>query len=210
MSDNILVVCSLVIVVITVGFILCYVFLFFIYFCILNRYMAVDFRSLRYPGMVSYKALLGDGCTGYAVAMFHAALTTKNYVCPLEAETLLPMMYINDCIRGTVEFVSADVSRVPARVYNMTAMSFYPRILHAIIREYCLDFNVTYAPDNRQIIAASWPDSLDDSQATKDWAWKPQYDLRRTTIRMLNKLHKRYALNTVIRGVTDVDVDAML
>ncbi|KAJ1910421.1 hypothetical protein IWQ60_010664 [Tieghemiomyces parasiticus] len=145
----------------------------------------VDFRSARYPGILSVDTMPGGGTTDYAIDIFHHALQTNSYNCFLKPETRLPMMYISDCIEGTLQLMEAPVEKLTQRVYNMAADSFTPAELDVAIREhYAPDFQMNYVPDSRQAIADSWPASLDDSLARRDWGWKPQYD----TAAMVHKM----------------------
>lgn len=158
------------------------------------RHFGVDVRSLRYPGLISYKSAPGGGTTDYAIEMFHEALDAGHYQCYIAEETLLPMMYMPDAIRATVELMEADAARISLHTaYNLSAMSFAPRDVAGAIRHHLPDFNITYAPDYRQEIAESWPRSIDDSIARRDWGWKPEYDLPRMTADMLANLQKKSA-----------------
>lgn len=152
------------------------------------NWFGVDVRSLRYPGLISYKSAPGGGTTDYAVEMFHEALGDKKYTCFLQEDTYLPMMYMPDAIRATIELMEADASNISVRTsYNISAMSFSPKEIAAKIQEHIPDFQVDYKPDYRQAIANSWPQSIDDSVARKDWGWQHQYDLEKmTTDMMLN------------------------
>jgi len=135
----------------------------------------VDVRSIRYPGIISYKSPPGGGTTDYAIAIFHAALKGETYECFLGPETTLPMIYMPDAIRATIELMEAPSGQVAIRSsYNVAGVSFNPRELAAAIQKRQPDFKVAYKPDSRQQIADSWPKSLDDSRATADWGWKSQ------------------------------------
>ncbi|MES2759242.1 MAG: NAD-dependent epimerase/dehydratase family protein [Pseudomonadota bacterium] len=135
----------------------------------------VDVRSIRYPGIISFKSPPGGGTTDYAIAIFHAALKGEAYECFLEAETTLPMIYMPDAIRATIELMDAPAEKVAIRSsYNVAGVSFNPRELAAEIKRALPAFEITYKPDSRQAIAATWPQSLDDSAATADWGWKAQ------------------------------------
>ncbi len=135
----------------------------------------VDVRSIRYPGIISFKSPPGGGTTDYAIAIFYAALRNEPYECFLEAETTLPMIYMPDAIRATIELMDAPAARVKVRSsYNVAGVSFNPRELAEEIRRVRPDFAISYTPDSRQAIAATWPQSLDDSVAREDWGWQPQ------------------------------------
>jgi nucleoside-diphosphate-sugar epimerase len=153
-----------------------------------HRYQ-VDVRSLRYPGLISYKSSPGGGTTDYAVEIFHEALAEKKYTCFLKADTYLPMMYMPDAIRSTIELMEAPANRISVRTsYNIAAMSFSPAEITEEIRKVLPGFETEYSPDYRQQIADSWPQSIDDSVARKDWGWKPEYDLTKMTRDMLENL----------------------
>lgn len=153
-----------------------------------QRY-GVDVRSIRYPGLVSYKSAPGGGTTDYAVEIYHEALAKRSYTCFLKQDTYLPMMYMPDAIRATTELMEAAADRISIRTsYNLSAMSFSPAEIAASIQKQISDFSIAYQPDYRQAIADSWPQSIDDSVARKDWGWKHQYDLDAMTIDMLQNL----------------------
>jgi nucleoside-diphosphate-sugar epimerase len=151
----------------------------------------VDIRSLRYPGLISYKSAPGGGTTDYAIEIFQEALEEKSFTCFLEPDTYLPMMYMPDAIRATIELMEAPIEKISIRTsYNISAMSFSPAEIGGEIKKSIPDFKINYAPDYRQAIAQSWPQSIDDSVARKDWGWKPEYDLSRMTADMLENLTK--------------------
>ena len=153
-----------------------------------NRY-GIDVRSLRYPGLISYKSAPGGGTTDYAVEIFHEALEEKKYTSFLSEDTYLPMMYMPDAIRATIELMEAPASNISVRTsYNLSGMSFSPKEIAAEIRKHIPEFKITYKPDYRQQIANSWPQSIDDSVARKDWGWKEEYDLAKMTADMLANL----------------------
>jgi nucleoside-diphosphate-sugar epimerase len=138
-----------------------------------SRY-GVDVRSIRYPGIISYKSPPGGGTTDYAIAIFHAACGGESYSCYLGPETTLPMIYMPDAIRATIELMEAPAAQVRIRSsYNVAGLSFNPRQLAEAIRQRRPDFCIEYRPDQRQAIADSWPQSLDDRSARDDWGWKP-------------------------------------
>jgi nucleoside-diphosphate-sugar epimerase len=151
----------------------------------------VDTRSLRYPGLISYRTPPGGGTTDYAVDIFHKALADGTYECFLQPGTYLPMMYMPDAIRATLELMHADADKVRVRSsYNVSALSFDPEELAAEIRRHLPDFTVSYRDDFRQKIADGWPQSIDDSAARADWGWAPRYDLSAMTADMLSNLKK--------------------
>lgn len=154
-----------------------------------QRKYGVDVRSIRYPGLISWKAQPGGGTTDYAVAIFHEALKTGTYNCFLSAQTALPMMHMTDAIRATLELMSSDLSSVNQfKAYNIAGMSFTPEQLAQKIKAKLPDFKIHYDPDFRQAIADSWPSSIDDSEAGKDWKWSARIDLDHLTQDMLDNL----------------------
>ena len=139
----------------------------------------VDVRSIRYPGLISYKSLPGGGTTDYAVDIFYKAKAEGKFTCFLSAETKLPMMFMDDAIRGTIELMEAPADQIKIRsAYNLAGCSFTPAELAVEIQALQPTFNMTYSPDFRQAIADSWPNSIDDSHAAKDWGWKAQFDTK--------------------------------
>jgi nucleoside-diphosphate-sugar epimerase len=155
-----------------------------------NRY-GVDVRSLRYPGLISYKSAPGGGTTDYAVEIFHEALSENQYTSFLQKDTFLPMMYMPDAIRATIELMEAPAEKISIRTsYNISAMSFSPEEIAQEIKRHLPAFNIQYEPDYRQQIADSWPQSIDDTYARNDWGWKPEYDLKKMTEDMLTNLQK--------------------
>lgn len=151
----------------------------------------IDVRSIRYPGVIGWQSIPEGGTTDYAVEIYHAALKDKHYTCFLEKDTRLPMIYMPDVIRATIDLMAADKSDISLRYgYNLAAMSFTPEEIAASIKKHIPDFTIDYKPDFRQAIAASWTESIDDSQARKDWKWNPEYDLDSMTKDMLNNLSK--------------------
>ncbi len=149
----------------------------------------VDVRSLRYPGLISYKSAPGGGTTDYAVEIYSEALEEQHYECFLSEDTYLPMMYMPDAIRATIELMEAPAEKISIRTsYNVAAISFSPKEIAAAIKEHIPSFEISYKPDYRQNIANSWPQSIDDSIARDDWGWKHEYDLQRMTKDMLDNL----------------------
>jgi len=154
----------------------------------------VDVRSLRYPGLISYKSAPGGGTTDYAVEIFHEALEEKKYTSFLEKDTYLPMMYMPDAVRATIELMEAPKEKIKTRTsYNLSGMSFSPAEIGAEIKKHIPDFTIEYQPDYRQAIANSWPQSINDAEAQADWSWKPEFDLARVTEDMLENLKKEKA-----------------
>ena len=138
----------------------------------------LDVRSIRYPGLISYKSAPGGGTTDYAVEIFHEALEEKKYECFLKEDTYLPMMYMPDAIKATIELMEAPAEKIRIRTsYNISAMSFSPKEIAAEIKNHIPEFKINYQPDYRQQIADSWPQSIDDRVARNDWSWKEDYDL---------------------------------
>lgn len=156
----------------------------------------VDVRSIRYPGLISYKALPGGGTTDYAVDIYHQALDKGRYTCFLKEDTALPMMYMPDAIRATMELMSAPAEKVKIRSsYNLGGISFTPAEIAKEIARHLPGFHIDYAPDFRQEIADSWPNSIDDSRAQQDWGFRCQYDLSSMTSDMLKHLKEaRYTV----------------
>ena len=153
----------------------------------------LDVRGVRYPGIISSETLPGGGTTDYAVAIFYEAIKNKKYTCFVKEETTLPMMYMPDCIKGTINLMEADISKLKHHCdFNMASMSFSAGELAAEIKKHIPEFEVEYNPDFRQAIADSWPQSIDDTAARKEWGWKPSYNLSSMTKDMLEKLQKRY------------------
>ncbi len=153
-----------------------------------ERY-GVDVRSIRYPGLISYKSAPGGGTTDYAIEIFHEAREEKKYTCFLKEDTYLPMMYMPDAIRATIELMEAPFEKITVRTaYNVAALSFSPREIAAEIKRHIPEFTIRYVPDYRQAIANSWPQSIDDSVARIDWGWRHEYDLGRMTADMMENL----------------------
>lgn len=154
-----------------------------------HRRYALDVRSIRYPGLISYKSEPGGGTTDYAVEIFHKAVADKKYTCFLNENTYLPMMYMPDAIRATIQLMEADASLITVRTsYNVSGLSFSPGEIASCMKRRLPEFEISYKPDYRQAIAESWPSSIDDSIAKHDWGWHPEYSLDRLTDDMLNNL----------------------
>jgi nucleoside-diphosphate-sugar epimerase len=142
------------------------------------RRFGVDVRSLRYPGLIGYKSMPGGGTTDYAVDIYHKALNDEAFNCFLREDTRLPMMYMNDAVKATIDLMRAPSEKLSVRTsYNVSAMSFTPVEIAVSIKKHLPTFEISYDPDYRQKIADSWPDSIDDTEARNDWQWAPVYDL---------------------------------
>lgn len=156
----------------------------------------LDIRSLRYPGLISYKSKPGGGTTDYAVEIFHEALSSGHYECFLKEDEMLPMMYMPDAIRATIELMEApaDTIRVHSS-YNIASMAFTPKTLAESIQQHIPDFGISYNPDYRQKIAQAWPGSIDDNYSRVDWGWEPEYDLESMTADMLKHVGEQLKAN---------------
>jgi nucleoside-diphosphate-sugar epimerase len=153
----------------------------------------LDIRGLRYPGIISHKTLPGGGTTDYAVEIFYEAIDKGRYTCFLREDTKLPMMYMPDCIAGTIQLAEADFSKLKHHSnFNHAAVSFSPAELAAEIKKHIPEFEITYEPDYRQEIADSWPNSIDDSAAREEWGWRHQWDLSSMTEDMIEHLRERH------------------
>lgn len=153
-----------------------------------NKY-GVDVRSVRYPGLISHKTLPGGGTTDYAVDIYHKAIKHGKYICFLNEESILPMMFMDDAIRATIGIMEAPQEQIKIRSsYNLAAMSFDPAQLADSIKKHMPEFQISYDPDYRQAIADSWPRSIDDSAAQQDWGWQARFDLNQMTKEMLDNL----------------------
>lgn len=162
-------------------------------FCeIYHQKYGVDVRSIRYPGLISWKTLPGGGTTDYAVDIYYKALEDKKYESFIGEGTALPMMYMDDAIRATIELMQAPKEDLTIHTaYNLQGITFTPEEIAAEIKKHIPDFEISYAPDYRQAIADSWPNSIDDTQAQKDWNWKPEFNLDSMTVQMLEHLQKK-------------------
>jgi len=153
----------------------------------------LDVRSLRYPGLIGYKSEPGGGTTDYAVSIYHDALQTGIHNCFLKDNTELPMLYMPDALKATLDIMHAPADQIKIRSsYNLAGMSFSPAEITAAIQQYIPNFKTEYNPDSRQAIADSWPNSIDDTEARQDWGWKPDFDLDKMTKDMLVNLAPRY------------------
>ena len=167
-----------------------------------NRY-ALDVRGVRYPGVISSETPPGGGTTDYAVAMFHAALSHQPYKCFVRADTVLPMIYMPDCIAAAIDLMQANRAGLRHRnAFNLAAMGFSAEDLASEIRKHVPDFVCRYVPDARQAIADSWPRSLDDASAREEWGWEPAYGLANMTIDMLDRLRATYSSEPLSPYVT--------
>jgi nucleoside-diphosphate-sugar epimerase len=156
-----------------------------------HHIFGVDVRSVRYPGLISWTTAPGGGTTDYAIDIFHKALEEKKYDCFLSSETKMPMMYMDDAIDATIRIMQAPEEQIKIRSsYNLAAMSFSPKEIAAEIQKHIPDFTISYSPDFRQKIADSWPASIDDSEARKDWNWHHEFNLESMTEDMLEHLRE--------------------
>ncbi|MDD2681263.1 MAG: NAD-dependent epimerase/dehydratase family protein [Patescibacteria group bacterium] len=152
----------------------------------------LDVRSLRYPGIISWKTPPGGGTTDYAVAIYYEALEKQSYECFVNENTTLPMMYMDDAVRATIEIMEADPEKITVRTaYNLTALSFSASELADNVGKYINDFKCTFKPDERQKIADSWPSTIDDSRARKDWGWQHKFDLDKISVEMIKNLKNK-------------------
>jgi len=153
----------------------------------------LDVRGVRYPGIISNKTLPGGGTTDYAVEIFYEAIKHMKYQCFLREDSTLPMMYMPDCIKATIDIMNADLNSLKHHAdFNLAAVSFSPRELAEEIKKHLPKFTITYKPDHRQAIADSWPKSIDDSAAREEWGWKPNYDLPAMVKDMIEALLERH------------------
>ena len=157
-----------------------------------HKQYGVDVRSIRYPGLISWATEPGGGTTDYAVAIFYDAILKGDYTCFLDKNTALPMMYMDDALKATIQIMQADADQVKIRSsYNLSAMSFTPEQIYEEIKTHYHNFTIKYIPDFRQKIADSWPASIDDSAARTDWNWKNDFDLKTMTAEMITKLKEK-------------------
>lgn len=160
-----------------------------------NIKYGLDVRSVRYPGIISWKTPPGGGTTDYAVAIFYDGLQKGKYECFVRKDTVLPMMYIDDAIKAAIDLMEVDPKKVRVRnSYNLAAVSFEAQELAKELKKYIPDLKVTYKPDKRQRIADSWPKTIDDSEARRDWGWKHEYDLPKMTKVMVESLKDKFGL----------------
>ncbi|MDC0956780.1 NAD-dependent epimerase/dehydratase family protein [Flavobacteriaceae bacterium] len=163
-----------------------------------HKNYGVDVRSIRYPGIISWKTLPGGGTTDYAIDIFHKALKDGHYECFLTEDTALPMMYMEDAVKATLDIMKAKNSDIKIRSsYNLSAISFTPKQLASEIIKNIPSFTIAYKPDFRQQIANSWPNSIDDTAARQDWNWKHSYDISMISQSMLQQLEKSELLNVL-------------
>jgi len=155
----------------------------------------LDVRSLRFPGVIGYQSLPGGGTTDYAVDIYHKVIRNEEFTCFLKKDTTLPMIFMEDAIRATLELMDVPKKKIKIRTsYNISGVSFSPAEVVAEIHKLYPDFKVSFKPDFRQDIAASWPKTIDDSNASKDWGWKPKYDLEAISRIMIQKLKEKYRI----------------
>ena len=153
----------------------------------------LDIRSIRYPGIIGYQSMPGGGTTDYAVDIYHSAVKDEKFSCFLNSDTKLPMMFMNDAIRSTIELMQSAIENIKIRTsYNLTGMSFSPSEIYNEIKKSYPNFKIEYNPDFRQKIADKWPKSIDDKEARNDWGWTPKYNLSSMTLEMLEKLKEKY------------------
>ena len=157
-----------------------------------NKY-DLDIRSIRYPGVIGYQSMPGGGTTDYAVDIYHSAVKRENYKCFLKADTKLPMVFMEDAIRATIELMQTPKENIKTRTsYNLGSMSLNPSEIYEAIKKQYPSFEIEYQPDFRQVIADNWPKSIDDKEARNDWGWEPKFNLKSMTSLMLEKLEEKY------------------
>ena len=165
----------------------------------------LDVRSVRFPGIIGYQSLPGGGTTDYAVDIYHKAILGEDFTCFLQADTRLPMLYMDDAIQGVFQLMDTPSDKLSVRTsYNLAGVSFTPAEISAEIQKHHPDFKIHYAPDFRQAIADSWPQSIDDQQARQDWNWQPQFDLARMTTDMLSHLAEMLKVEKLKNLVTQI------
>jgi nucleoside-diphosphate-sugar epimerase len=165
----------------------------------------LDVRSVRFPGIIGYQSLPGGGTTDYAVDIYHKAVLGEEFTCFLQADTRLPMLYMDDAIQGVLQLMNAPKDKISVRTsYNLAGVSFTPAEISAEIQKQFPDFKIHYAPDFRQAIADSWPQSINDQQARQDWKWHPQFDLARMTTDMLSHLAEMLKVEKLKSLVTQI------
>ena len=153
----------------------------------------LDIRSIRYPGIIGYQSMPGGGTTDYAVDIYHSAVKNEKFSCFLNSDTKLPMMFMSDAIRSTIELMQSPIENIKIRTsYNLAGMSFSPSEIYNEIKKSYPNFKIEYNPDFRQKIADKWPKSIDDKEARNDWGWTPKYNLSSMTLEMLEKLKEKY------------------
>ena len=153
----------------------------------------LDIRSIRYPGIIGYQSMPGGGTTDYAVDIYHSAVKNEKFSCFLNSDTKLPMMFMNDAIRSTIELMQSSIENIKIRTsYNLAGMSFSPSEIYNEIKKSYPNFKIEYNSDFRQKIADKWPKSIDDKEARNDWGWTPKYNLSSMTLEMLEKLKEKY------------------
>jgi threonine 3-dehydrogenase len=163
-----------------------------------HKKYGMDVRSIRYPGVIGYQSLPGGGTTDYAVDIFHKAIKEELFSCFLNASTNLPLIFIDDAIRATIELMDAPAKNIKVRTsYNLAGFSCTPEKLYNAVKQVYPDFKITYKPDFRQDIADSWPNSIDDSSAVNDWGWEPKFNLESMTAVMITELKKIYKTTAV-------------
>jgi nucleoside-diphosphate-sugar epimerase len=157
-----------------------------------NKY-GLDIRSIRYPGIIGYQSMPGGGTTDYAVDIYHSAVKNEIFSCFLDSKTKLPMMFMNDAVRATIELMQSPIENIKTRTsYNLNGMSFSPNEIYKEIKKSFPNFKIEYNIDFRQTIADKWPKSIDDNEARNDWGWNPKYNLTSMTSIMLEKLKEKY------------------
>jgi nucleoside-diphosphate-sugar epimerase len=153
----------------------------------------LDIRSIRYPGIIGYQSMPGGGTTDYAVDIYHSAVKNEKFSCFLNSDTKLPMMFMSDAIRSTIELMQSPIENIKIRTsYNLAGMSFSPSEIYTEIKKSYPNFKIEYNSDFRQKIADKWPKSIDDKEARNEWGWTPEHNLSSMTLIMLEKLKEKY------------------